>query len=261
MKKSIIFLGTFVLIFLLICGCSNSDSSGSASTEDVSDGSGSVSTEGVSDGLGSASTKGVSYGSGTASTQGGIEIGGQIWMTENLNVDRFKNGDLIPQALTRIDLRRANKNREPAWCYIGDDSGKGNKYGKLYNWYAVNDPRGLAPEGWHIPSKEEWTVLINHLGGETLAGEKLKSKSGWENNTNGNNQSGFSALPGLSWGYNMAASTAMSHGCWWSSTEVERTTLSDINNAWYLSLSSGNKSAILKPHWKENHYSVRCVKD
>jgi len=130
-----------------------------------------------------------------------VSIGGQVWMAENLNVDKFRNGHPIPQAQTNEAWEEAGKNGQPAWCYydnqaIQREPGNNEKYGKLYNWYAVNDYRGLAPEGWHIPSDDEWSILTNHLGGEESAGLKMKSSIEWEDNGNGTNESGYSALPG-----------------------------------------------------------------
>jgi uncharacterized protein (TIGR02145 family) len=154
-----------------------------------------------------------------------VIIGTQTWMAENLDVDKFRNGDPIPQAKSNTEWEQAGKNKMPAWCYYDNDPKNGAKYGKLYNWYAVNDSRGLAPEGWHVPSDAEWTTLGDHLGDE--AGKKMKSTSGWqgygckrcdggseefkkicssckgkqENSSepfsgNGTNSSGFSGLPG-----------------------------------------------------------------
>ena len=93
-----------------------------------------------------------------------VKIGQQVWTTENLNVDKFRNGEIIPEAKSEEEWIEAGDNKKPAWCYYNNDPSNGTKYGKLYNWYAVNDPRGLAPEGWHIPSDKEWDVLTNYLG-------------------------------------------------------------------------------------------------
>lgn len=119
-------------------------------------------------------------------------IGEQVWSTENLNTDRFRNGDLIPEAATREEWAHAAKNGQPAWCYYPDNE----KFGKLYNWYAVNDPRGIAPEGWHIPSKEEVNKLVNFLGGKEEAAKKMKTTTSWVEQGGSTNSSGFSALPG-----------------------------------------------------------------
>jgi uncharacterized protein (TIGR02145 family) len=107
-----------------------------------------------------------------------IKIGPQIWATKNLDVITFRNGDTIPEAKTNEEWKKAGEEGKPAWCYYDNDPENGKKYGKLYNWYAVNDPRGLAPKGWHVPSDAEWIVLIDYLGGEEVAGTKMKSSSG-----------------------------------------------------------------------------------
>lgn len=79
-----------------------------------------------------------------------------IWMERNLDVEKFKNGDIIPQAHTNKEWENACNNKQPAWCYYNDSDSLGKKYGKIYNWFAVNDKRGLAPEGWHIATIDEW---------------------------------------------------------------------------------------------------------
>jgi uncharacterized protein (TIGR02145 family) len=114
-----------------------------------------------------------------------ITIGTQVWMTKNLDVATFRNGDPIPQAKTNEEWIKAGENQQPAWCYYDNAPANGAKYGKLYNWYAVNDSRGLAPVGYHIPSDAEWTKLTDFLGGESVAGTKMKSKSGWNSYTTG----------------------------------------------------------------------------
>lgn len=137
-----------------------------------------------------------------------VQIGDQEWMLENLNVDKFRNGDVILECKTNKEWERAGKEGIPAWCYYENDPEYGKIYGKLYNWYAVNDPRCLAPLGWEIPSDEDWNILRSELeipldihGGPNDAYFKsIKSSSGWAanemENGNGSNKSGFSALPG-----------------------------------------------------------------
>lgn len=125
-----------------------------------------------------------------------IKIGNQVWMLDNLNVDRFRNGDLIKQAKTSEEWEYACRNNIPAWCYYDNDPSNGDKYGKLYNSHAITDSRGLAPEGYHIPKTKEFTTLVNFYGGVNLAGSKLKSISGWNENGNGILSNGFSAQPG-----------------------------------------------------------------
>jgi len=123
-----------------------------------------------------------------------IRIGDQIWMTKNLNIDKFRNGDIIPHAKTDKEWLEAGKNKQPAWCYYDNDPSKGSKFGKLYNGYAVIDPRGLAPQGWYIPSTE-FFQLKDTLGGAVVAGSKMKSTSGWKNSGGGTNESRFYAMP------------------------------------------------------------------
>jgi uncharacterized protein (TIGR02145 family) len=212
-----------------------------------------------------------------------VKIGTQIWMTENLNVSTFRNGEPIPEAKTEEEWVKAGENKQPAWCYYNNDPKNGAKYGKLYNWYAVYDSRGLAPAGWHIPTDAEWTTLENQLGDD--AGNKMKSTSGWdsfeenvyckkclnwndeyraktachackderiigtETVSGGTNSSGFSGLPGgLRFGHGTFGSIG-NYGYWWSSTEDRR-------------LLGYNHGFVFRNYdYKGNGYSVRCLKD
>jgi len=180
------------------------------------------------------------------------KIGNQIWTTKNLDVATYRNGDAIPQVQDAAAWKILTTG---AWCYFANNTANGTTYGKLYNWYAVNDPRGLAPAGYHIPTDAEWTTLTNYLGGETIAGAKMKSKTGWENDGNGTNSSGFAGLPGgyrsfLDFFYLIGA-----YGYWWSSSE--RAT----DGAWsrYLYCYDGN--VIRGYNVKQGGFSVRCVRD
>ncbi|MBK6504532.1 MAG: fibrobacter succinogenes major paralogous domain-containing protein [Ignavibacteria bacterium] len=168
-----------------------------------------------------------------------VKIGTQEWMTENLNVDRFRNGEPIPEVKTSEEWEKSGKERKPAWCYYDNDPDNGEIYGKLYNWYAVNDPRGLAPEGWHIPSDKEWTILTKYLGGKAtqdktdtgtpywdtpIAGGKMKSTGTqyWKSpNEEATNSSGFSGLPGGLRNASLSLSFVRieESGYWWSSSE------------------------------------------
>jgi len=182
-----------------------------------------------------------------------VSIGGQVFMSKNLDVSTFRNGDPIPQAKTYEEWGRAGENQQPAWCYYNNDPANGAKYGKLYNWYAVNDSRGLAPEGWHVPSDAEWTILTDYLGSD--AGTKMKSKTGWNENGNGTNSSGFSGLPGGTRNYNGTFYTIGYDGYWWSSSET------NTDDAWsrLLSYNLGNVNRNASP--KESGFSVRCLRD
>jgi uncharacterized protein (TIGR02145 family) len=125
-----------------------------------------------------------------------VTICNQVWMKKNLDVSVYRNGDPIPQVTDSVEWKNLTTG---AWCYYNNDPVTGATYGKLYNWYAVNDVRGLAPQGWHIPSDTEWTILSNCLGGSGLAGGALKETGNahWSTpNTSATDSSGFTALPG-----------------------------------------------------------------
>jgi uncharacterized protein (TIGR02145 family) len=192
-----------------------------------------------------------------------VKIGNQIWMTENLNVSTFRNGDPILEARKREDWLSLSS-ITPLWGYY-ECAPENEIYGKLYNWTAVTDPRGLAPKGWHIPSDDEWSNLAEFLGGEKVTGKKLKSTNGWEDDGNGTNESGFSALPGgLLCGYFREKGEI---GYFWSSTlGSEDTSFGKIKNVNHIYkihflrdaisvLSSSSISVV------PSGFSVRCIKD
>jgi len=188
-----------------------------------------------------------------------IKIGTQTWATTNLNVSTFRNGDAIPEVKTVEEWKKAGDEGNPAWCYYKNDPANGKKYGKLYNWYAVNDARGLAPEGWHVPSDAEWTTLTDYLGGEEVSGTKMKDTNGWEDpegkSGNGTNTSGFT---GISGGYRTVSGAFYyigGDGYWWSSTEyIAPAAWIRMMSYYYVTVrrySTGEQSGL----------SVRCLKD
>src|ERR1035437_4904310 len=126
-----------------------------------------------------------------------VTICTQSWMLKNLDVSTYRNGDLIPEV---TDGSAWSALTAGAWCWYNNDSAtNASTYGKLYNWYAVNDPRGLAPTGWHVPSDAEWTTLSTCLGGNAVAGGAMKETgtTHWTSpNTGATNSSGFTGLPG-----------------------------------------------------------------
>jgi uncharacterized protein (TIGR02145 family) len=185
-----------------------------------------------------------------------VAIGKQVWMTQNLNVVKFRNGDPIPEAKTAAEWETAGNNGQPAWCFYENKPANGVKYGKLYNWYAVYDPRGLAPSGFHVPSDDEWTTLINYLGGEKIAGKKMKSKSNWFDSGNGSNSSGFLGLPGGSRNTQNKFIGIGFYGSYWCSNEVD-----DANRAWSLGLSHDSDGTMLDYRSLEDGLSVRCLRD
>lgn len=127
-----------------------------------------------------------------------VKIGTQLWMAENLKITCFSNGDPIPLIVIDEDWKEAGKNEQPACCNYLNEIEYGHDYGLLYNWYAITDKRGLAPEGWHVPTDEEWQILVDYLGGEEVAGEKLKEtgEDYWETPNIATNESGFNARAG-----------------------------------------------------------------
>ena len=184
-----------------------------------------------------------------------LKIGEQTWDATNLQVTHFKNGDLIPHAITPKAWEKAGSLKKPAWCYYHNDSTNNAKYGKLYNWFAVNDKRGLAPIGWHIASNNEWTTLINYLGGEAVAGNKIKAKHGWNNKGNGTNSTGFTAAPG---GYrfrNGIFNAEGYFGSWWTSTEYF------TFSSWFYSLRYDDDGIYRSNFGKEDGYAVRCLRN
>ncbi len=181
-----------------------------------------------------------------------VKIGKQIWMTENLNVDKFRNGDPIPHVTTNEELERAGENGQPAWCYYDNDPANGEKYGKLYNWYAVNDPRGLAPEGWRIPTETDFEKLISAIN---KYGNALKAVGQGTGSGAGTNESGFSAmLAGSRYG-NGSFSNLGGYAFFWSSTE------NYVTNANSLYLSNDGSGIYFYYYSKSNGFSVRCVQD
>ncbi|MES2649020.1 MAG: fibrobacter succinogenes major paralogous domain-containing protein [Bacteroidota bacterium] len=124
-----------------------------------------------------------------------IQMGEQVWAATNLSVATFSNGDSIPQIRSAKEWEIAGKEQRPGWCYYDNDSTTAKTYGRLYNWFAVKDPKGLCPVGWHVPTNDEWTALEDYLG-VPVAGLRLKCDTGWKNNGNGDNSNGFCLMPG-----------------------------------------------------------------
>ncbi len=190
-----------------------------------------------------------------------IKIGSQVWMAENLKNTHFSNGDEIP---TTNPPTKEIWGESPAtyqWIYIyGGEEYNLKTYGRLYTWFTVADTRGLCPSGWHVPSKVEWTELINYLGGITVAGGKLKETGiiHWSDpNTGATNESGFTALPGGHRYYtgSIAFTEINEEGFWWTSTE------NYIDAGDCIRIYSGSESSDLDNYYKWAGMSVRCLKD
>ena len=184
-----------------------------------------------------------------------VKIGDQIWMAENLKVTRYRNGDDIPIVTNYSEWGDLSTG---AWCIYGNTSG--SYYGLLYNWYAVNDVRNIAPEGWHVPSRAEWGTLIEYLGWDNVAGGKMKETgtSNWAApNTGATNESGFTALPGGRRSPHGFYGDLSANAYFWSSSED----LSRDGNAWNRILNYDNSEVYDGSYHKKNGLSVRCVRD
>ncbi len=183
-----------------------------------------------------------------------IKICYHNWMYENLNIRTYRNGDTIPVVTDPVQWTNLTTG---AMCWYNNDStANSSTYGALYNWYALNDARGLAPEGWRLPSNNEWAILASCLNGDSVAGAKIKAVSPlWAvPNTGATNASGFSALPSGYRNNNGAFSTISQGGYWWSITENNPTT------AWYRFASSSNLQLPSLNALKGYGFSVRCIK-
>ena len=183
-----------------------------------------------------------------------IQIGMQVWMVENLKVTKYRNGDPI---INVTDDTAWGNLTSGAYCDMANDASNSNTYGRLYNWYAVNDNRNIAPTGWHVPTDAEWTTLINYLGGESVAGGKMKETGSahWCNpNVGATNESGFTALPGGT-RTDLFFLTGCDWGMWWSATE---NTIITAHNR--IIFDSGTEINSVDND-KKFGMSVRCIKD
>jgi len=186
-----------------------------------------------------------------------VKIGKKVWMAENLTVSRFRNGDSIPQARTPEQWMMAGQAGHPAWCYYDNNDSIGCIYGKLYNWYALTDPRGLAPEGWHMPSNEDWTATTKFLGGVDIAGMKMKSVTGWSKSSWSNNKSGFTAFAGGTRDETGKFSDINKTGQWWSVSK----TIRFPNLVYTLKLQEAYVEVFYETKDKSAGLSVRAVQN
>jgi len=219
-----------------------------------------------------------------------ITIGKQIWMKENLNVSFFRNGDPIPEARSNEEWIAAGKQGKPVWCSYDNNPKNDEKYGKLYNWFAITDTRGLAPSGWKIPEFEDLNVIDSYLWSDV--GSKLKSNIGWNswnveerckscigwtddhrkskkciscnnmgvrisktNSGNGNNTSGFSAMPGGFRNANGNFEKIGQESLFWSSSEQYSL------YGRYRMLTNMDNELLMNYTTKDFGMSVRCLKN
>jgi uncharacterized protein (TIGR02145 family) len=187
-----------------------------------------------------------------------IQIGTQVWMAENLKTTKYKNGVPIPYV---IDNTEWSSNTTGAYRFYDNNSDNDCPYGKLYNWYTVSNNNGICPTGWHVPTDAEWTILTTFLGGESVAGGKMKSTGTqyWRSsNTDATNSSGFSGLPGVNIDFAGNNLTYGNSGYWWSSTEYNINSAKFRKLSWsFSSLDGGGPGGFPK----SSGFSVRCVRD
>ena len=197
-----------------------------------------------------------------------VLIGDQCWFEENLRSENYENGDAIPAGLSDSEWTSTTSGATAVYgegssaCFTDTPDGDAcdeawslNEYGRLYNWYAMDDVRGLCPSGWHVPTDGEWTVMTDFLGGESVAGGQMKTTYGWYNGGNGTNSSGFSGLPGgyrnFNDGYFLDAGN---NGYWWSASPSGSV-------AWYRSLNYISENVFRYNLNRRYGFSVRCVRD
>ncbi len=185
-----------------------------------------------------------------------VMIGSQIWMRENLRTSTFRNGDSIFHA---PDNGTWSKLKTGGWCHLYNQNSQCDVYGKLYNFYAVEDSRGLCPVGWRIPTENDFNILTQYLGGEQIAGGKLKvvGTTCWQTpNLGATNESGFSALPGGQRSIIGKFGNLGNSGSWWTSSKNK------ANTAWSIYLFSFTGGNAVYKYFNEYNVglSVRCIK-
>jgi uncharacterized protein (TIGR02145 family) len=185
-----------------------------------------------------------------------VTIGTKLWMAENLKTKKFRDGSPIPNV---TDPAVWGITMTPAYCDIKNDEANSSIYGRLYNWHAATDSRGLVPAGWHLPSQDEWTDLIYYLGGPSAAGGRLKEAGTvhWMSpNSEATNETGFNALPASdASGWDFRFEMFHYAGNFWSSTST------GDDQAWYLGVRYDTGAAEGTVYTKGHGYSVRCVKN
>jgi len=259
MKKT--FLACFTLAFIFI---SCSDDNNSSPNNNNNGGGGGGNNSGCSGGPSTVTDI-------DGNTYNVVTIGNQCWMKENLKVSKYRNGDAIPTNLTNTQWETTTSG---AYAVHDNDPANNAIYGKLYNWYAAADSRGLCPTGWHVPADSEWNIVVKALdpqadtsinsnlqsaiaGGLMKTTGTLQAGTGlWEDpNTSATNSSGFTGLPGADRYDNGSFYPIGYVGLWWSSTQFS------ADSAWYRDLYYGNAIVGRNPYNKGTGFSVRCVRD
>jgi len=184
-----------------------------------------------------------------------VRIGTQVWLKQNLKTTKYNDGTSIPNITVNTDWQAVTT---PGYCWYNNNVSYKSVYGALYNWYSVNTAK-LCPTGWHVPTDAQWTTLATYLGGESVAGGKLKEAgtTHWISpNTGATNSSGFTALPG---GYRDGTGPYYIigyNGYWWSSTQYSTTP-----NAWNRSIPFGSTNVFRNLDQERHGFSVRCLRN
>lgn len=181
-----------------------------------------------------------------------IKIGNQLWMANNLSTDTFNNGDKIFEAKSKEDWETAGINGTPAWCNFDND--ELNSYGKLYNFFVIEDQRGVCPEGWRVATDEDWTRLKIQVG--EYPAFKLKSKTGWYDGGNGSDEFGFNAKPNGIRYYNGNFYYLNENAFWWTGSSVI------VKHAWakYLDYEYSDRIFSVTAR-KGAGMGIRCIKN
>lgn len=254
MKNSMKILNIIFSITMMVSACANKEQNNNNNSEQH----GTLESEQVTE-LEATPEKKILISEEKFEHYGTVVIGNQVWNTHNLRVSTFRNGDTIFHAKTNWEWRKAGQERRPAWIYysVGGEEWTSER-GKYYNWFAVNDPRGLAPIGGHIPSSEEWKILITYLGGQELAVPLLKYQEGWSGSygyrnpaLNGNNLSGFNAKADGYCDEVGVFKNQFGSGNWWSSSGYNDI----VWGLWITNTANGNR------HNPACGFSVRCLMD
>jgi uncharacterized protein (TIGR02145 family) len=204
------------------------------------------------------------YGSNISDVEGNsyktVYIGTQQWMAENLKTAKYSDGTFIPYITDNSQWVSQTEGDAGGWCYYNNDAANNAKYGKLYNWYVVDgwNKKKVCPTGWHVPIRTEWAVLSDYLGGDDVAGGKMKEvgTTSWVSpNTSATNTSLFTALPGGYRDYTGSYGWIGYDGSWWSSSQMEQYK----GDYHYLNASSG-ALAIYSDDIRAG-FSVRCLRD
>lgn len=210
----------------------------------------------VTTGLFAATAEAADSAKGTWRGYRSVKIGSQVWMAQNLKVTTYRDGERIPEVRNNDQWSFLTYG---AQCSFDNDAKNSAVYGRLYNFYAVTDPRGLAPVGWRIPEERDWAILTAHLGGDAVAGSKLKEQgtARWASSTDGAS-SGFNMVGNGYRNCDNGTFVNLKHcSCCWSSTQGLG---ADRHRAYHRHFIAGSAACECIPDWLTSGFSVRCIK-